>query len=133
MLAPLLLAASLALTADEPRWTPIVSYDEVRIEMDTARVIGRGPYSAWLRWRYLDRAASPTAWDAGVRTSLDLIEVDCARAVARTLSSTAYGGDGAVNAAMSLDEPAAPWRASKAGTIVAGVLVAVCDAATRRS
>jgi hypothetical protein len=133
MLTALLLAASLTVSpADEPRWAPIVSYDEVRVEMDTARVIGRGPYSAWVRWHYLARESSPSAWDAGVRASVDLFEVDCERLVARTLSSTAFGGDGRANPAMSVDEPAAAWRALKAGTVGAEVALQVCEAGRRQ-
>jgi hypothetical protein len=138
MLSALLLAAAAALplsparTAEEPAWTPIVAYDEVRVEMDTARVVGRGPFTTWVRWHYLERAASPSAWDAGIRLSLDLLEVDCARGTARTLSSTAYAEDGTVNRAMSVDEPAAAWRALRAGTVGAEVAEKVCQAGQAR-
>jgi hypothetical protein len=116
----------------EPVWTPIVEYDEVRVAMDTSRVVGRGPYTAWLRWSFHDRAASPAVWDAGVRASLDLFEVDCVRATARTLSSTAYAADGAVRADQSLDEPAAAWRPVVPGTLGAEVAERVCGVALRR-
>jgi hypothetical protein len=100
--------------------------------MDTARVIGRGPYTTWVRWRFLERAASPSAWDEGIRASLDLLEVDCERGASRTLSSTAFGGDGTVRPAMSVDEPAASWRALRPGTIGAEVAERVCGVATKR-
>ena len=136
MLSALLVIVSAALplarTAEEPAWTPIVAYDEVRVEMDTARVVGRGPFTTWVRWHYLERAASPSAWDAGIRLSLDLFEVDCARGTARTLSSTAYAKDGSVNRAMSVDEPAAAWRALRAGTVGAEVAEKVCEAGRAR-
>lgn len=114
---------------DDPFWTPIVVHDEVRVEMDTTRVAGRGPYAAWLRWRFLDRASSPGAWDAGVRESIDLVEVDCARGATRTLSTTALTGDGSVNEALSADAPAAGWRTARAGTVGAEVTQRVCEVA----
>ena len=138
MLSALLLAAAVSLPAhpapraDEPLWTPIVAYDEVRVEMDTARVVGRGPYTTWIRWQYLDRVSSPSAWDAGVRASVDLFEVDCDRQTARTLSSTAFTKEGKVDLSMSVDEPAAAWRRLRAGTIGAEVAERVCGVARQR-
>jgi hypothetical protein len=118
-------------SSEEPRWTAIVAYDEVRVEMDTTRVLGSGPYATWVRWHFLDRVSSPAAWDAGVRASLDLLEVDCVRGATRTLSSTAYAVDGTVNASHSVDEPAAAWRAVRPGTIGAELAARVCAVARR--
>ena len=73
-----------------------------------------------------------STWDAGIRASLDLLEVDCERAVSRTLSSTAFDVDGAVNRAMSVDEPAAAWHALRAGTVGAEVAERVCGVAAKR-
>jgi hypothetical protein len=125
------LAATPPAPADEPRWTAIVAYDEVRVEMDTTRVIGSGPFTTWVRWHFLERVSSPAAWDAGVRASLDLLEVDCARGATRTLSSTAFASDGSVNPALSVDEPAAAWRVAATGTIGAEVAARVCAVARR--
>jgi hypothetical protein len=133
----LLLALSLAAAPptpvtgapDTPVWTPIVSYDEVRIDVDTTRVVGDGPYTLWLRWSFLERPSSPQSWDAGVRGSLDYVEVDCTRGATRTFSSIAYRADGTPVPTASFDEPAAEWRVARPGTIGAEITSQVCGLA----
>ena len=102
------------------------------MELDTTRLGGRGPYRAWVRWHFLDRASSPASWDAGVRTSLDHVEVDCARGATRTLSSSAFDVDGAFAPARSSDVPIAAWASPRAGTVGAEVVAAICEVAGAR-
>jgi len=116
---------------DAPAWAPIVAYDEVRVDADTARVSGSGPYTLWLRWSFLERASSPQAWDAGVRSSVDLVEVDCARQATRTFSSLAYRADGSAIAAASFDEPAAQWHVARPQSVAAEITEQVCGLARR--
>lgn len=109
-----------------PAWASVVAYDEVRVDVDTTRLAGTGPSTAWLRWTFLDRASSPEAWDRGVRTSIDLVEVDCERAAARTFSSLAYDAERAAVLSASFEEPAAAWRAARPETMAAHVVGGVC-------
>ena len=108
---------------DAPAWAPIVAYDEVRVDADTARLVGAGPYTVRLRWSFLDRASSPQAWDAGARGSFDLTEIDCARSATRTFSSLAFRPDGSPVPAVSFEDATADWRVTRAET-VAGMLTA---------
>lgn len=134
LLAFALGATTLPGTADDhaPTWAPIVAYDEVRVDADTTRMLGAGPYTVRLRWSFLERASSPTAWDAGVRGTMDLVEVDCDREVTRTFSSVAYGADGKPVPAASFDDPEAPWRAARIGTLGEDVTKQVCGLARAR-
>src|SRR5687768_1286460 len=97
------LALSASPIAEAPAWTNLVAFEEVRIDADTTRLAGAGPYTLWLRWSFLDRASSPQSWDAGVRGSVDLVEVDCERGAIRTFSSLAYRADGSPVASASVD------------------------------
>jgi hypothetical protein len=117
---------------DTPAWMPILAYEEVRVEADTAGVTGTGPHTLWLRWSFLERASSPTAWDAGVRASVDLVQIDCVRGAMRTFSSMAYGADGSAVAAASYDEPAAAWRTARPESIAGLVVEQVCGIARAR-
>lgn len=112
--------------ADAPAWAPIVAFDEVRVDVDTARMSGDGPQTLWMRWSFYDRASSPASWDAGARGSVDLVQVDCARGATRTFSSIAYKADGTAVPAASFDEPAATWRVSKPESIGGIVTEKVC-------
>jgi hypothetical protein len=118
--------------ADAPAWAPVISYDEVRVDVDTARVTGAGPYTLWLRWSFYDRASSPQSWDAGVRGSLDLVEVDCERGASRTFSSLAYRADGTPVPTASFDEPAATWRVARPESVGGMLTTRVCDLARTR-
>jgi hypothetical protein len=137
-LAALLLATPVAAPVapvddpDAPRWTSVAAYDEVRVDVDAAHLGGAGPVSAWVRWTFADRAASPTAWDLGVRSTVDVVEVDCAALASRTLGSAAYAADGApVDAASFADESPA-WRRHRAETLGGIVAAGVCRLAERR-
>jgi hypothetical protein len=126
------LALHLSPAPEAPSWAPIVAFDEVRVEADTARVTGAGPFTLWLRWSFLDRASSPQSWDAGVRGSVDYVEIDCERAAIRTFSSLAYGADGSAVPSASVDEPAAAWRVPRAESIGGYVTRQVCELARAR-
>lgn len=121
-----------ATPADEARWTTVLAYDEVRVEVDAAHLGGAGPVSAWLRWTLADRVVSPSAWDAGVRSTVDAVEVDCAALASRTLVSAAYAGDGAAVETSSYTDEAAPWRRHAAASMGGRVAAAVCRLAATR-
>jgi len=126
------LALHLSPSPDAPSWAPIVAFDEVRVEADTTRVGGAGPFTLWLRWSFLDRASSPQSWDAGVRGSVDYVEIDCERGAIRTFSSLAYRADGSAVPAASIDEPAAAWSVPRAESIGGHVTRQVCEIARTR-
>jgi hypothetical protein len=129
---PVAASAAAAPDPDGPRWTTVAAYDEVRVEVDAAHLGGAGALSAWVRWTFSERAASPTAWDLGVRSTVDVVEIDCAAFASRTLGSAAYAAGGApVDAASFADEGAA-WRRHRAGTVGGIVAAAVCRLAGRR-
>ena len=107
-------------------WTTVLAYDEVRVEVDTAHLGGAGPVSAWLRWTFADRAVSPAAWDAGVRSSVDAVEVDCAAGASRTLASTGFTAAGDSVLAASYADPDAAWRRHAAASMGGRVAAAVC-------
>lgn len=140
MLASLATLASLVLlppvapapvVADAEAWTAVVAYDEVRVDVDTSRIAGAGPYTVWLRWSFGERAASPQAWDEGVRFSIDVVEVDCRSGATRTHASTAYASDGAVVEAMSFAEDAPAWRRPRAESVGGQVAREVCGLVRR--
>jgi hypothetical protein len=122
-------AATLA--GEEARWTTVVAYDEVTVEVDAEHVGGAGPVSAWLRWTFADRAAGPSAWDLGVRYSIDAVEVDCAAAASRTIASTAFAADGSSVAAASYADDGAAWRRHAAASVGGQIAAAVCRLAAR--
>jgi hypothetical protein len=133
-LAALLLAAMpAARRAETPAWTPVLTDAAMVVELDTTRVTGGGPYTAWLRWRFTERVASPGAWDAGVRWTMDYVEVDCAAGEARTrtFSSIAYTADGALIEDASYENPVAPWRRATPESVGEIVARSVCAAAPR--
>lgn len=143
MLLPLLLALTVhaapaadstsRLSPDGAAWTPIVAFDEVRVDADTARVAPGAPFTLWLRWSYLDRASSPQAWDAGARGSFDLVEIDCARAATRTFSSFAFSGTGSAVPEVSFEDPMAQWRVARSETVAGMIAGQLCGlAATKR-
>lgn len=142
MTPALLLATALATlgaparAADPPPtspWVTVVAHAEVRVDADTAHLGGASGVSVWLRWRFADRAASPRAWDAGVRHSLDAAEVDCAAGATRTIASTGYSAAGEVVDAATFADDAAGWRRNAPGSVGREVAGAVCRLAARRS
>lgn len=131
------LAAPLAAPlADDDAWRPIVAVDEVSVALETRtveRTVLGARVTALTRWRYHDRAAAPTAWDAGARSALMLWEFDCGNRAVRVRASTPLDAAGArverlVVSAASTE--GAEWRAPRDGSMGAMVLAAVC-AATR--
>jgi hypothetical protein len=114
-------------------WTTLLAFDEVKIDMDTARVVGNGPVTAWLRWQLLDRAVSPKAFDAGVRASVDFVEVDCARHATRTLTSAAYSAAGEAMPAMSYENLIATWRTPPDESMGGYIVQSVCAYVGQRS
>ena len=132
-LAALLLATPAPRVVETTDWTPVIAEQAVVVELDTTRVTGGGPYTAWLRWRFTERVASPGAWDAGVRWTMDYIEVDCEAGAerTRTFSSMAYAEDGALVEDASYDNPVAPWRRVVPESVGEMVARSVCAAAPR--
>ena len=107
-------------------WTTVLAFDEVRVEVDTAHLGGAGPVSAWARWTFASRAVSPTAWDAGVRRTVDAMEVDCAARAARTLASTAYSADGGALDVEAVADVDAAWRRPVPASVGGMLVAAVC-------
>jgi hypothetical protein len=111
--AALISAAVLSLAAarpvDESVWRPLLSFDEVAVHLDASTVEGNGPYTVQLRWSFAAREASPVAWDAGVRYSIDVVEIDCRAGATRTWGSTAFQSNGDLVPALSFEQPAPPW------------------------
>lgn len=127
-LAAAVLAATPATDrGDGTTWATVIADQAVVVELDTTRVVGAESRTAWLRWRFTERAASPNAWDAGVRWTMDYVEVDCAAAQTRTFSSMAYAADGALIADASYDNPVAPWRPVIAESLGEAVARSVCS------
>jgi hypothetical protein len=124
----------LAAVAPDPgaHWSPLLAFDEVRVEVDAAHVGGAGPVSAWLRYTLADRRVTPTAWDRGARVTVDAVEVDCASGATRTLESAAYAADGSAVPAASYADAAAPWRRPTAASLGGRVAAAVCRLAGAR-
>ena len=138
MPAPLVLLTAALLAAptlegDAKAWAPVLEDPAVVVELDTTRVAGyqEGPVTAWLRWHFAERVASPQAWDEGVRTTLDYMEVDCVSGRVRTFSSMAYAASGDLVEAASYDNPVAPWHTPSPETVGAIVARSVCAAAPR--
>ena len=127
VLAALSLVATNAPRSDEAQWTPVVSYDELRIDVDTARVAGTGPFSISVQWTFLDRASSPSSWDAGVRRTVDRVEVDCAAGALRTLGSVAYGASGTWISGSSFELATAPWRVPNPESVGGELTSRVCS------
>ena len=140
MPAPLSLLAAALLAApthvgDVNVWAPVLEDPAVVVELDTTRVAGtrEGPVTAWLRWRFAERVASPQAWDAGVRWTMDYLEVDCVGGRVRTFSSMAYAANGALVEDASYDNPVAPWQVPLPDSVGEMVARSVCAAAPRVS
>lgn len=127
MLAPFLptlatLVALLVPASPASGWRPLLAYDEVTVEMDRTTAHDAGPYVVQLRWTYRDRAVSPSAWDAGVRSAIDLVEIDCRARASRTWITTAYGADGRPVPALSAEHAVAAWERHPDGSL-GGLLV----------
>jgi hypothetical protein len=118
-------------TAGDAAWTTVLAFDEVRVEVDTAHLGGAGPVSAWARWTFASRAVSPVAWDAGVRRTVDAMEVDCAARAARTLASTAYAADGGPVEGGAMADADAAWRRPAPASVGGLLVAAVCRLAER--
>ncbi len=117
-LTPLAIAASLALTpAPDVMWRPVLAFDEVSVDLDASTVQGAGPYTVQLRWSFHERAASPQAWDAGVRYAIDVVEIDCAAHATRTWASSAFTKGGDVVADLSFQHAAPAWSRHAAESI----------------
>lgn len=126
-------ALSLATTspADESVWRPVLSFDEVAVHLDASTVEGAGPYTVQLRWSFAERAASPQAWDAGVRYSIDVVEIDCRAGATRTWASAAYQANGDAVPSLSFAETAPAWsrhQAESMGALLARQACAVLRA-----
>ena len=111
--AALVSAAVLSLATasppDEAVWRPVLSYDEVAVHLDASTVEGAGPYTVQLRWSFAAREASPQAWDAGVRYSIDVVEIDCRAGATRTWASAAYQANGDLVPSLSFEASAPGW------------------------
>jgi hypothetical protein len=117
----------------DARWHPLLAFDELAIEVDATRLrAADGPLTVWLRWRFADRAASPEAWDAGVRSSVDVVEVDCQRAATRTWSSTPYTAGGALVPALRVEAAAPAWQAHRAESVGGLLARELCALVARR-
>ena len=119
-LTPLATAALFALTpapAADVMWRSVLAFDEVTVDLDASTVQGAGPYTVQLRWSFHDRAASPQAWDAGVRYSIDVVEIDCQARATRTWASSAFTQGGDVVADLSFAHDAPAWSRHKAESI----------------
>lgn len=103
--------------ADESLWRPLLAFDEVTVELDARTVAGTGPYSVQLRWSFHERAASPQAWDAGVRYSIDVVEIDCRQGATRTWASSAYTRAGDVVQDLSFVHDAPAWSRHDAESV----------------
>ena len=114
-----LAAAMLALTPApaDVMWRPVLAFDEVRVDLDASTVQGSGPYTVQLRWSFHERAASPQAWDAGVRYSIDVVEIDCAAHATRTWASSAFTKGGDVVADLSFQQAAPAWNRHAAESV----------------
>lgn len=144
MLLPALLAALLAAPDSVPAgrptavpgaavdaWATVLAFDEVRVEVDTLHLGGAGPVSAWVRWTFAARAVSPAAWDAGVRRTVDAVEVDCAGGSLRTLASAGYAADGRAVDGAAVEDAGAAWRRPSAESVGGRLAAAVCRLAGR--
>lgn len=125
-LVALLALSGLAPRADESMWRPLVAYDEVRVELDASTVVGTGPYTVHLRWSFADRAASPQAWDAGVRYAIDVMEIDCRAGATRTWSSAAFTQSGDLVESASYDAESPTFARHRPETIGGQVAQRAC-------
>ena len=119
-LTPLATAAMLALapaSAPDWLWRPVLAFDEVSVDLDASTVQGAGPYTVQLRWSFHERAASPQAWDAGVRYSIDVVEIDCQANATRTWASSAFTKGGDVVPDLSFQHAAPAWSRHAAESI----------------
>ena len=121
-LTPLATAVALAFhpapaPAPDWMWRPVLAFDEVTVDLDASTVQGAGPYTVQLRWSFHERAASPQAWDAGVRYSIDVVEIDCQANATRTWASSAFTKGGDVVADLSFQHAAPAWSRHAAESI----------------
>lgn len=116
-------------------WRTVAAYDEVHVEADTASLIraADGTLGVRLRWRFAVREVAPATWDAGVRATLDRLEVDCAAGQVRTVASHAYDADGALVAAMSFRAVGGAWTRPGAASVAGEVAEQVCRLAEART
>ncbi len=131
LLSAAVLSLATASRADESVWRPVLSFDEVAVHLDASTVEGAGPYTVQMRWSFAAREASPQAWDAGVRYSIDVVEIDCRAGATRTWASTAYQANGELVSSLSFEEPAPEWsrhRAESMGALLARQTCAVLRA-----
>jgi hypothetical protein len=116
-------------------WSPLVAVDEVSVSVETRtleRTVLGARVTALLRWDYRDRAASPTAWDAGVRAAFGTMQFDCGHRALRTRTWTPVDARGERVAALAFraDEAsdAEEWVRPREGTMGARLVAAVCRA-----
>ena len=116
-------------------WRALVVVDEVTVSLETRTVehtVLGARVTALLRWDYRDRAASPTAWDAGVRSAYGVLQFDCGHRALRTRSWSPVDAQGArverlaVRAAEGGD--AEEWVRPDAESMGGMVLAALCRA-----
>ncbi|MGZ8379422.1 MAG: surface-adhesin E family protein [Gemmatirosa sp.] len=138
MLLAVLTPAAVALLALAPSsspapardwaWRPVLAFDEVAVDVDSLTVSGTGPYMVQLRWSFHERVASPQAWDAGVRYSIDVVEIDCRAGATRTWASSAYTRAGEVVQDLSYVHDAPQWSRHRAESIGGLLARSACTA-----
>jgi hypothetical protein len=113
-------------------WRPVLAFDEVAVDVDTLTVSGTGPYMVQLRWSFHERVASPQAWDAGVRYSIDVVEIDCRAGATRTWASSAFTRAGDAVQDLSYVHDAPEWSRHGAETIGGLLARAACKSLQAR-
>ncbi len=113
-------------------WRPLLAYDEVTVELERSTVHGTGPFTVQLRWTFRDRAASPRAWDAGVRSAVDLVEIDCRAMASRTWSTAAFTRDNTPVAEHTAEAEAPAWERHDAAAMGGLIVRAGCAALAPR-
>jgi hypothetical protein len=107
-------------------WRSVLAFDEVAVDVDTLTISGTGPYMMQLRWSFHERVASPQAWDAGVRYSIDVVEIDCRAGATRTWASSAYTRAGDVVQDLSYVHDAPEWSRHRAESVGGLLARAAC-------
>ena len=133
LLSIAVLSQASASPSDESAWRPLLSYDEVAVHLGASTVKGTGPYTVQLRWTFAAREASPRAWDAGVRYSIDVVEIDCRAGATRTWASTAFRSNGDLVPTLSFEELAPSWSRHHAESMGALLARQVCAVLRARS
>ena len=128
----LLLALAPSATEDDA-WRALVVVDEVTVSLETRtmeRTVLGARVTALLRWEYRDRAASPSAWDAGVRSAFGVFQFDCAKQALRTRSWTPLDAAGERVERLAVrpadDSDTEEWVRPRAESMGGMVLAAVC-------